>query len=91
MLGGTWGLKSEDSDDVCSLKLDPQVYLSSHRAHTGINCPAGFFNVSSWVLAGDEIRLLSIGGEILGRLHPGHHGLWEGRAKDGGAIFMSRE
>ena len=69
-LGGHWQIGEAHGDKVCELTLEPKKFISNYGARTGIGCPEGLFGVSSWMLAGDEIRLMSPGGSVLAKLHP---------------------
>lgn len=90
-LGGTWKIGEAAGDKTCDLTLDKTKFISNYGAHTGIGCPEGLFGVSSWMLAGDEIRLMSPGGSVLAKLHPGPGGRWNGKTEQGLAIFMVRD
>jgi hypothetical protein len=90
-LGGRWQIGEAKGDKVCDLTLDSTKFISNYGAHTGIGCPEGLFGVSSWLLAGDEIRLMSPGGSVLAKLHPAGHGRWDGSTTAGLAIFMTRQ
>ena len=90
-LGGSWQIGEAHGDKLCDLTLDSKKFISSYSAHTGIGCPEGLFGVSSWILAGDEIRLMSPGGSVLAKLHAAGHGRWDGSTTAGLAIFMTRQ
>jgi hypothetical protein len=90
-LGGNWQIGEAHGDKVCELTLESKKFISNYGAHTGIGCPEGLFGVSSWLLAGDEIRLMSPGGLVLAKLHPAGHGRWDGSTTAGLAIFMTRQ
>lgn len=90
-LGGRWQIGEAKGDKVCDLTLDSTKFISNYGAHTGIGCPEGLFGVSSWLLAGDEIRLMSPGGSVLAKLQPAGHGRWNGSTTAGLAIFMTRQ
>ena len=90
-LGGSWQIGEAHGDKLCDLTLDSKKFISSYSAHTGIGCPEGLFGVSSWLLAGDEIRLMSPGSSVLAKLHPAGHGRWDGSTTAGLAIFMTRQ
>ena len=90
-LGGSWQIGEAHGDKVCELTLEPKKFISNYGARTGIGCPEGLFGVSSWMLAGDEIRLMSPGGSVLAKLHPAGHGRWDGSTTAGLAIFMTRQ
>ncbi len=89
-VGGRWKIGEANGDKTCDLKLDKTKFISEYGAHTGVGCPEGLFGVSSWILAGDEIRLLSPGGSVLAKLYPAGEGRWNGRTKAGLEIFMIR-
>jgi hypothetical protein len=89
-LGGSWQVGEAQGDKVCDLTLDSKKFISNYGARTGIGCPEGLFGVSSWLLAGDEIRLMSPGGSVLAKLHPARNGRWDGSTTAGLAIFMTR-
>ena len=89
-LGGSWKIGEEHGDKICSLTLDSKKFISDYGAHTGIGCPEGLFGVSSWLLAGDEIRLTSPGGSVLAKLHAAGRNRWNGSTSAGLAIFMTR-
>jgi len=88
-LGGSWQIGT--GDKLCDLTLDSKKFISNYGAHTGIGCPEGLFGVSSWILAGDEIRLMSPGGSVLATLHPAGHNRWNGRTTAGLEIFMTKQ
>jgi hypothetical protein len=90
-LGGSWKVGEAHGDKMCDLTLEKTKFISNYGAHTGIGCPEGLFGVSSWLLAGDEIRLMSPGGSVLAKLHPAGHGRWDGSTAAGLAIFMTRQ
>ncbi|MGC9952955.1 MAG: AprI/Inh family metalloprotease inhibitor [Rhizomicrobium sp.] len=90
-LGGSWHIGEEHGDKTCELTLESQKFISNYGARTGIGCPEGLFGVSSWVLAGDEIRLMSPGGSVLAKLHPAGYGRWNGSTTAGLAVFMTRQ
>jgi len=90
-LGGSWQIGEAHGDKLCELTLEPKKFISNYGAHTGIGCPEGLFGVSSWLLAGDEIRLMSPGSSVLAKLHPAGHGRWDGNTTAGLAIFMMRQ
>ena len=89
-LGGSWHIGEQHGNKVCELTLDPKKFISNYGAHTGIGCPEGLFGVSSWLLAGEEIRLMSPGGSVLATLQPAGHGRWNGSTAAGLAVFMTR-
>jgi hypothetical protein len=90
-LGGSWNIGEENGNKLCELTLEPKKFISNYGARTGIGCPEGLFGVSSWLLLGDEIRLMSPGGSLLAKLHPAGHGRWSGTTTAGLAIFMTRQ
>jgi hypothetical protein len=90
-VGGSWQIGEANGNKVCELTLEPKKFISSYSARTGIGCPEGLFGVSSWLLAGDEIRLMSPGGSVLAKLRPAGHGRWNGSTTAGLAIFMTRQ
>jgi hypothetical protein len=89
-LGGSWIIGETEGNKTCELTLEKTKFISSYSAHTGIGCPEGLFSVASWILAGDEIRLMSPAGSLLAKLHPAGHGRWDGRTTAGLEIFMTR-
>lgn len=90
-LGGTWKIGDAAGSKTCDLTLEKTKFISSYGARTGIGCPEGLFGVSSWMLLGDEIRLMSPGGSLLAKLHPGPNGRWNGKTEKGLDIFMVRD
>jgi hypothetical protein len=90
-LGGHWKIGETNGSLVCDLTLDKTKFVSSYGARTGIGCPEGLFGVSSWMLFGDEIRLMSPGGSELARLRAGAGGRWTGKTAKGLDIFMARD
>jgi hypothetical protein len=90
-LGGSWQIGEQNGDKVCDLTLEKTKFISNYGARTGVGCPEGLFGVSSWMLAGDEIRLMSPGGSVLAKLHPAGRGRWNGSTTAGLAIFMTRQ
>jgi len=90
-LGGSWKIGEERGDKICDLTLEPKKFISSYGARTSIGCPEGLFGVSSWMLAGDEVRLLSPAGSVLAKLHPAGHNRWNGRTTAGLEIFMTKQ
>jgi hypothetical protein len=89
-VGGSWQIGEQNGDKMCDLTLEKTKFISNYGARTGIGCPEGLFGVSSWLLAGDEIRLMSPGGSVLAKLHAAGHGRWNGRTTAGLDIFMTR-
>jgi hypothetical protein len=89
-LGGSWTIGEEEGSKTCELTLEKTKFISNYGARTGIGCPEGLFSVSSWMLAGDEIRLMSPAGSLLAKLRPAGSGRWNGRTTAGLAIFMTR-
>lgn len=87
-IGGSW--KIGDGSKLCDLTLEKSKFISNYGARTGIGCPEGLFGVSSWMLAGDEIRLMSPAGSLLAKLHSSGSGRWNGRTEAGLEIFMTR-
>lgn len=90
-LGGAWKIGEAAGSKICDLTLEPKKFISSYGARTGIGCPEGLFGVSSWLLLGDEVRLMSPGGSVLVRLHPGPNGRWRGRTEQGLEVFIVRD
>ena len=90
-LGGKWKIGETNGNKTCDLTLDNTKFISDYGAHTSIGCPEGLVGVSSWMLAGDEIRLLSPAGSVLAKLHPAGHGRWNGKTEKGLEIFMVRD
>ncbi len=90
-LGGSWQIGEEHGSKICTLTLESKKFISDYGARTGIGCPEGLFGVSSWLLAGDEIRLMSPGGSVLAKLHPAGKNRWNGNTTAGLAIFMTRQ
>jgi len=90
-LGGKWKISETNGNKTCDLTLDKTKFISNYGAHTSIGCPEGLFGVSSWTLAGDEIRLMSPGGSLLAKLHAGRAGRWDGKTEQGLEIFMVRD
>jgi hypothetical protein len=90
-LGGSWTIGEAAASKTCDLKLDKTKFISSYSARTGIGCPEGLFGVSSWMLAGDEIRLMSPAGSVLAKLHASRSGRWDGTTTAGLDIFMTRQ
>lgn len=90
-IGGSWKIGEANGNKICDLTLDKTKFISSYGAHTGIGCPEGLFGVSSWLLLGDEIRLMSPGGSLLAKLHPARAKRWEGKTEAGLEIFMVRD
>jgi hypothetical protein len=90
-LGGKWKISETNGNKTCDLTLDKTKFISNYGAHTSIGCPEGLFGVSSWTLAGDEIRLMSPGGSLLAKLHAGSAGRWDGKTEQGLEIFMVRD
>jgi hypothetical protein len=90
-LGGSWKIGEAAGTKVCDLTLEPKKFISSYSARTSIGCPEGLFGVSSWMLLGDEVRLMSPGGSVLAKLHPGPNGRWRGRTEQGLEVFMVRD
>ncbi|MBU6298780.1 MAG: AprI/Inh family metalloprotease inhibitor, partial [Alphaproteobacteria bacterium] len=82
-LGGDWKIGEAKGNKLCDLSLEPKKFISNYGARTGVGCPEGLFGVSSWMLAGDEIRLLSPGGSVLATLHPAGAGRWNGHTAAG--------
>jgi hypothetical protein len=89
-LGGSWTIGETNSSKTCTLTLEKTKFISNYGARTGIGCPEGLFSVSSWLLAGDEIRLQSPAGSLLAKLHPAGHGRWNGATTAGLDIFMTK-
>jgi hypothetical protein len=89
-LGGSWTIGEAEGNKTCELTLEKTKFISNYGARTGIGCPEGLFGVASWMLAGDEIRLMSPAGSLLAKLHPAEHGRWNGRTTAGLEIFMTR-
>ncbi len=89
-LGGSWIVGEAEGNKTCELTLEKTKFISSYGARTGIGCPEGLFSVASWMLAGDEIRLMSPAGSLLAKLHPAGSGRWNGRTTAGLEIFMTR-
>jgi len=89
-LGGSWTIGETNGSKTCTLTLEKTKFISNYGARTGIGCPEGLFGVSSWLLAGDEIRLQSPAGFLLAKLHPAGHGRWNGTTTAGLDIFMTR-
>lgn len=90
-LGGHWKIGEANGSLVCDLTLEKTKFISNYGARTGIGCPEGLFGVSSWMLLGDEIRLMSPAGSELARLRPGSGGRWNGKTAKGLDIFMARD
>lgn len=90
-LGGKWKIGETNGNKACDLTLDKTKFISNYGAHTSIGCPEGLFGVSSWILAGDEIRLMSPGGSLLAKLHAVGNGRWNGKTEQGLEIFMVRD
>jgi hypothetical protein len=90
-VGGKWKISETGGTKTCDLTLDKTKFISNYGAHTSIGCPEGLFGVSSWMLAGDEIRLMSPGGSLLAKLHAGRAGRWDGRTEQGLEVFMVRD
>ncbi len=89
-VGGSWKIGEAGSSKMCDLTLEKTKFISNYGARTGIGCPEGLFGVSSWMLAGDEIRLMSPAGSLLAKLHHGGAGRWNGRTEAGLEIIMTR-
>lgn len=89
-VGGSWKIGEANGSKMCDLTLEKTKFISNYGARTGIGCPEGLFGVSSWMLAGDEIRLMSPAGSLLAKLHPAGSGRWNGRTEAGLEIFMTR-
>jgi len=89
-LGGKWLVGETAGGKTCEMTLDKTKFISNYGAHTGIGCPEGLFGVSSWLLTGDEIRLMSPAGSLLAKLHPAGNGRWNGKTTAGLDIFMTR-
>lgn len=90
-LGGKWKIGEATGNKMCELTLESKKFISSYGARTGIGCPEGLFGVSSWMLAGEEIRLMSPGGSTLAKLWPSGRGRWDGKTEKGLEIFMVRD
>jgi len=90
-LGGKWTIGETGGDKTCELTLEKTKFISNYGARTGIGCPEGLFGVSSWMLAGGEIRLMSPGGSVLAKLHNAGNGRWNGKTTAGLDIFMTRQ
>jgi hypothetical protein len=90
-LGGSWKIGEAAGNKMCDLTLESKKFISNYGARTGIGCPEGLFGVSSWSLLGDEIRLMSPGGSLLAKLHPGPNHRWVGKTEQGLEIFMARD
>jgi hypothetical protein len=90
-LGGQWKVGEAAGNKVCDLTLESKKFITNYGARTSIGCPEGLFGVSSWALFGDEIRLMSPGGSLLAKLHPGPNRRWVGRTEQGLEIFMVRD
>ena len=90
-IGGSWKIGEANGSKMCDLKLDKTKFISNYGAHTGIGCPEGLFGVSSWMLAGDEVRLMSPGGSLLAKLHQAGHNRFNGKTEAGLEIFMTRD
>ena len=88
--GGSWKVGETSGSKMCDLTLEKSKFISNYGARTGIGCPEGLFGVSSWLLAGDEIRLLSPGGTLLAKLHRAGRDRWDGKTEAGLEIFMTR-
>lgn len=88
--GGTWKVGEANGSKMCDLTLEKTKFISNYGARTGIGCPEGLFGVSSWILAGDEIRLLSPAGSLLAKLHRAGRDRWNGSTEGGLEIFMTR-
>jgi hypothetical protein len=89
-IGGSWKIGEAGGSKICDLTLEKTKFISNYGARTGIGCPEGLFGVSSWLLAGDEVRLMSPGGSLLAKLHPAGSGRWNGKTEAGLEIFMTR-
>ncbi|GAA0577197.1 AprI/Inh family metalloprotease inhibitor [Rhizomicrobium electricum] len=90
-LGGQWKIGEAAGNKICDLTLESKKFISNYGARTSIGCPDGMFGVSSWLLLGDEVRLMSPGGSVLAKLHPGPNGRWRGKTEQGLEIFMARD
>lgn len=88
--GGSWKIGEANGSKMCDLTLEKSKFISNYGARTSIGCPEGLFGVSSWILAGDEIRLFSPSGSLLAKLHRTGRDRWDGRTEAGLAIFMTR-
>lgn len=88
--GGSWKIGEVNGSKMCDLTLEKTKFISNYGARTGIGCPEGLFGVSSWLLAGDEIRLQSPAGGLLAKLHKTGRERWDGRTEAGLEIFMTR-
>lgn len=90
-LGGSWKIGEANGDKTCDLTLEKTKFISGYGARTGIGCPDELFGVGSWMLAGDEIRLIEVGGKVLAKLHPAGHDRWNGKTTAGLDIFMTKQ
>ncbi len=90
-LGGNWRIGEVKGEKLCDLTLESKKFISNYGARTGVGCPEGLFGVSSWMLTGDEIRLLSPAGSVLATLRPAGSGGWNGRTSANLELFMVRQ
>ena len=90
-IGGSWKIGEAGGSKICDLTLEKTKFITNYGARTGIGCPEGLFGVSSWILLGDEIRLMSPGGSLIAKLRPASAGRWNGKTEAGLGIFMARD